>query len=480
VNSQGQVVGQLVSVENAAGIVLGSDGKSFSLNLAHQYVNGGAYNITTTILHDGIASGPVTTQAAVAGQVTATGGFSIQGTAGVNTGSQTVATFTDPAGAGPVSDYSATINWGDGTSSQPDITSGVISYSTATGVFTVSGAHSYTNVGAYPITVVIENFNAFPVTVSSSASIAPATPNVTVSDAGGTYNGSPFSATGKAVGVDGNTTVSGSFTYAYYVGTSVTGTSSATAPNNAGTYTVVATFSSNDPNYTGGTAQTTFTISKATTALSILAVQQVIVGTGATTVSGQLTSSTIVPVGQSVAITLNGVTQSASIGANGAFSVSFATGALGVGKYTVTYNYAGNTNFTAASAIGSLTVDYGTQLLFNNTKPVHAGHDLHIKLELTNASGTDVSSSSITVTAVSLVGPNGKPVSLKSVDDDDRNDEFRYERIHRHHHDEVNGYVFTLDTKGLAAGTYTLYYKAGNDPTLHSLTFVVDLKHDKD
>src|SRR5215469_12381211 len=88
---------------------------------------------------------------------------------------------------------------------------------------------------------------------------------LSVSDAGGTYNGSAFPATGTALGVDGKTAVNGSFSYAYYVGSSVSGTPSATAPTNAGTYTVVATFTSSDPNYaSGGTAHTTFTIKPAT------------------------------------------------------------------------------------------------------------------------------------------------------------------------------------------------------------------------
>jgi hypothetical protein len=37
----------------------------------------------------------------------------------------------------------------------------------------------------------------------------------------------------------------------------------------------------------------------------------------------------------------------------------------------------------------------------------------------------------------------------------------------------LGGYVFNLDTKGMAAGTYTFYYTVGNDPTKHALTFVV-------
>jgi hypothetical protein len=100
--------------------------------------------------------------------------------------------------------------------------------------------------------------------VSVQTTVTQAVPTVTVTDAGGTYNGNPFPATATAVGVDGTTPVAGSFTYAYYTGSSAAGTPSATAPTNAGTYTVVATFTSSDPTYTNGSAQTTFTISPAT------------------------------------------------------------------------------------------------------------------------------------------------------------------------------------------------------------------------
>ena len=51
-----------------------------------------------------------------------------------------VATFTDPGGAEPAANYSASINWGDGTVSG----SSSISYNSGTGVFTVYGSHTYT------------------------------------------------------------------------------------------------------------------------------------------------------------------------------------------------------------------------------------------------------------------------------------------------------------------------------------------------
>jgi hypothetical protein len=94
--------------------------------------------------------------------------------------------------------------------------------------------------------------------------IAQAGPSVTVSDAGGAYNGKPFPGSATAVGIDGTTSVSGSFSYTYYVGLGTSGTTlGSTPPTNAGTYTVVATFTNSDSNYTGGSAQTTFTISPA-------------------------------------------------------------------------------------------------------------------------------------------------------------------------------------------------------------------------
>jgi uncharacterized repeat protein (TIGR01451 family) len=291
-------------------------------------------------------------------------------------------------------------------------------------------------------------------------------PTVAVVDAGGTYNGNPFSATAAAVGIDGTTPVAGSLSYTYYPGTSDDGMALAAVPVDARTYTVEAQFTSSDPNYNDSEADTTFTIAQATTDFSNLTMQQIITGTTTITASGQLTSNTIVPVGQSVSITLNNVTQSALVGLDGSFTASLDTAALGVGTYTISYSYAGDNNFSAASATGTLTIGYGGQLLFNNNKPVHSGAVLPIKLELTDSSGADISSSGIPVTAIGLLDSTGNAVPLSSAGNANPNDLFRYDA-------SLGGYIFNLSTKGLAPGTYTLDYTAGNDPTVHSLTFVV-------
>ena len=54
-----------------------------------------------------------------------------------------------------------------------------------------------------------------------TVNVVTSTPTVTVTD-GGTYNGQPFNAVGSAVGTDGHTSVSGSFSYTYYASDGVT------------------------------------------------------------------------------------------------------------------------------------------------------------------------------------------------------------------------------------------------------------------
>ena len=113
--------------------------------------------------------------------VDATGGFVLSPAFGGATGNQAVATFTDPGGPEPnASDpvpptiaghYAATINWGDGTPSTP----GTITFDAITGVFTVSGDHTYTaHSGTFPITVAIDHEASPQVRVTSTALVGDA------------------------------------------------------------------------------------------------------------------------------------------------------------------------------------------------------------------------------------------------------------------------------------------------------------------
>ena len=103
-------------------------------------------------------------------------GKSVSGTAGVKL-SATVATFTDADPNGVASDYTASINWGDGSSS----TAGTVS-AAAGGGFEVKGSHTYAAAGQYTITVTIDDVGGAKATATSSADIVgpPAVSNVNV------------------------------------------------------------------------------------------------------------------------------------------------------------------------------------------------------------------------------------------------------------------------------------------------------------
>ncbi len=84
--------------------------------------------------------------------------------------SATVATFIDADPVGVASDYTATIDWGDGAT-----TAGTIG-SAAGGGFTVTGAHTYASVGVYPTSVTIADVGGATATATSTANVAAAPP----------------------------------------------------------------------------------------------------------------------------------------------------------------------------------------------------------------------------------------------------------------------------------------------------------------
>ncbi|MFI5386894.1 MAG: MBG domain-containing protein, partial [Fimbriimonadales bacterium] len=91
-------------------------------------------------------------------------------------------------------------------------------------------------------------------------------PTVTVTDLGGVYSGAAFGVTAATVAA-GNTTLANlgdrSLTVTYYVGSPGSGGGSALAPTQAGTYTVVAQYTSNSPSFTDSDGAESFTITQA-------------------------------------------------------------------------------------------------------------------------------------------------------------------------------------------------------------------------
>ena len=89
-----------------------------------------------------------------------------------------------------------------------------------------------------------------------------------------------------------------------------------------------------------------------------------------------------------------------------------------------------------------------------------SGRTIPVKISLCDANGVNVSSRSITVTAVGL-SPTG------TLDDSGHANPGNVFRSVDH------GYLFNLSTKGLAPGDYTLDFTVAGDPTLHHYAFTI-------
>jgi hypothetical protein len=125
-------------------------------------------NVSLTAVPDVISASPVTPP--IAPQTT---GVSF---------TAPVATFTDSYPAPPLSNFAATISWGDGTPTS----NGTITQSGAT--YTVSGTHSYATHGTYTVGVSITSVAGGSASTSDSATVADAVTTCTGSGCSGTVS----------------------------------------------------------------------------------------------------------------------------------------------------------------------------------------------------------------------------------------------------------------------------------------------------
>jgi hypothetical protein len=159
------------------GTVVDNGNGNFAIQADHVYGEEGSYTLGVQINDVGgsTISGS-TTVSVFDPAVVPTGGFTVTAAEGADSGPQTVATFTDPAGAEALSNYSADINWGDGTGTQV----GAGSITVSGGVFTVNGSHTYAEestadhsgfADGYHITVTLHHDGATDATANSTATV---------------------------------------------------------------------------------------------------------------------------------------------------------------------------------------------------------------------------------------------------------------------------------------------------------------------
>jgi hypothetical protein len=152
----------------SAGIVTqaGGPGTAFLISSNHTYVEDGTYTVKVTVTDIGGAT-VTATGTAVISDANLTGAANDIGVVRDLPFSGTVATFTDANPNAPLSDFAngVTIAWGDGAT-----TSGTVTQPGGVGTqFVVNGNHTFTNPGAFTITVTVNDLGG--ATFSSNANV---------------------------------------------------------------------------------------------------------------------------------------------------------------------------------------------------------------------------------------------------------------------------------------------------------------------
>jgi hypothetical protein len=155
--------------------------------------------------------------------------------------------------------------------------------------------------------------------------------------------------------------VAGNFTYTYYAGATASGTPLAGAPTNAGTYTVVARFTSSDPNYLNGSTSATFTISPAALTVTANALSKVY---GAPLPALTYTTSAFAVAGDS----LSGAPAATALATSDVGQYAITRGTLSNPNYAITFVGAPLSVTRAATTVAldssAGSANYGASLTF--------------------------------------------------------------------------------------------------------------------
>jgi len=164
----------------STGTVVAKVGGGFAVTGTHAYAEEGSYAPVVNIVDHGGSTAQATDVATIAdAPLTATGGPADHGTQGTALAT-TVATFTDANPHATASDFTATIDWGDGTTSTGTVVAEV------GGGFAVTGAHSYAVSGVYKANVSIVDDGGSTAAASLELDVVPAAPAIA------TVIGQPF------------------------------------------------------------------------------------------------------------------------------------------------------------------------------------------------------------------------------------------------------------------------------------------------
>jgi large repetitive protein len=297
--------------------------------------------------------------------------------------------------------------------------------------------------------------------VSETFSIAKATPTVSVTWSGWTYDGTAHAAAGGVTGVGSPAASLGNpDTFTYYTGSTVTGTALAEAPTNAGTYTVVAHVNATT-NYTAAdSTANTVTVAKATPVVSVTWNNWTFDG------DPHPATGSVSGVG-SPAENLGAPTSFTYYSGTTATGTPLAGAPTGVGTYTVVGSFAGTGNYNPASATKTaVTVTYrwdGYLQPINDTahqigvteSRFKLGSTVPVKFQLKKSDGTVVQESGTNLPAFTRSANRGicdPSTSAEGVLSDPgfTGSAFRWDST-------AQQYIYNFSTKGLTKGEYRIF-----------------------
>jgi hypothetical protein len=112
------------------------------------------------------------------------------------------------------------------------------------------------------------------------------------------------------------------------------------------------------------------------------------------------------------------------------------------------------------------TPSYEVCPLFEQSRSYRLGSTVPVRMQLCDTDGTNLSSSSLVVTATGLVKVDASASTALVEDSGNANpdNDFRYD-------ESLQGYIYNLATRGLSAGTWELQFTVSGDPDTYAVRF---------
>src|SRR5439155_663913 len=155
----------------SAGAIAANAGGGFDVTGTNTYAEEGTYAVTVTIAGPGSSQASIASSASVGDAALTPASPSVNAIEGAGFDGA-VATFADANHKADASDFTASIDWGDGT-----LSAGIVFGSG--GSYSVAGSHTYAEDGTYAVSVAIRDAGGSTATITGTAAVGDAILNAT-------------------------------------------------------------------------------------------------------------------------------------------------------------------------------------------------------------------------------------------------------------------------------------------------------------